>query len=320
MAINQSGSYANPRLDLGIPLFEFQQQNDEFIGLKASPLMPVSRKAATYPAITRESLTRGGADLKRSVRSAYNRDDIQTKDKTYACQEYGHEQGVDDSEREFYTNDFDAASVASMVAYRRVAQAQELRIANALFNTTTWTGAALYVDNSGSPWATAATNVKTQVMTAKEKVRTNTGMDANTLVISKATWVQLMQNNALNSAIQYVQAATVQALNAALAAYLGMDQILIGKAVQNTATEGQSFVKGDIWSNLYAMVAYVPKSNDLREPAVMRTFNWIEDNSADGLYVEEYREEATRSNIYRVRQNVAEVVIDPYFGFLMKIN
>jgi hypothetical protein len=318
MSIQQSGSYANPRLDLGIPLMEFMQSNDEFIGLKVAPLIGVDRKAAVYPAITRESLIRT-SDVKRAARSAYNRDSFETEDKEYSCKEYGSEQAIDDSERAFYKNDFDAAKLATMTAGRRILQAQEQRIADAVMNTTTFTGAALYTDNSGSPWATIGTDIKSQVLTAKEAVRTNCGMEANSLIINKPTLNSLLKNTAIIEAVKYTRLATVKEITDALAAYFDLDQILVGKGVKNSAKEGQTFSKTDIWSSTYAMVALLAKSNDLSEPALMRTFNWEQDGSAAGIVVEEYREEQTRSNVYRARHSVDEEVIDAYFGHLLKI-
>jgi len=318
MSIQQSGSYANPRLDLGIPLMEFMQSNDEFIGLAVSPLIGVDRKAATYPAITRESLIRTG-DVKRASRSAYNRDSFETKDKTYSCNEYGSEQAIDDSERAFYKNDFDAAKLATMTAGRRILQGQEVRIADAVMNTTTFTGAALYTDNSGTPWATIETDIKAQVLAAKEQVRTNCGMEPNSLIIGKPTLNSLLKNKLILDAVKYTRLATVKEIVGALAAYFDLDQILVGKGVKNTGKEGAAFSKADIWSDLYAMVALLAKGSDLIEPALMRTFNWVQDGSAAGLVVEEYREEQTRSNVYRARHTVDEEVIDAYFGHLLKI-
>jgi hypothetical protein len=35
--------------------------------------------------------------------------------------------------------------------------------------------------------------------------------------------------------------------------------------------------------------------------------------------VEQYRDEEARADIFRVRQNTDELIIDPYFGHLMKV-
>jgi hypothetical protein len=45
----------------------------------------------------------------------------------------------------------------------------------------------------------------------------------------------------------------------------------------------------------------------MREPALGRTFLWMPDSPTQ-LTVDQYREEQTRSNIYRVRHNCDEVV------------
>ena len=39
----------------------------------------------------------------------------------------------------------------------------------------------------------------------------------------------------------------------------------------------------------------------------------------EGETVEQYRDDASRSDIFRVRQHVDEIVIDPYFAHLMKV-
>ena len=54
-------------------------------------------------------------------------------------------------------------------------------------------------------------------------------------------------------------------------------------------------------------------------PAIGRTFLWTED-SPTNMVVESYEENQTRSTVVRVRHNVDEKRIDPYFGFLLKVD
>jgi hypothetical protein len=42
-------------------------------------------------------------------------------------------------------------------------------------------------------------------------------------------------------------------------------------------------------------------------------------DSPENAVVEQYRAEEIRSDIFRVRQHVDEMVIDPYFAHLLKI-
>jgi hypothetical protein len=48
--------------------------------------------------------------------------------------------------------------------------------------------------------------------------------------------------------------------------------------------------------------------SNLKEACIGRTFLWTED-TPDNLVTEEYREEQTRSNVYRVRQNTDECFV-----------
>ena len=66
------------------------------------------------------------------------------------------------------------------------------------------------------------------------------------------------------------------------------------------------------------MVAYIPEDQEIVAPAVGRTVLWTGD-SPDNQTVEQYREEALRSDIFRVRHNTDEVIVDPYFGHLLKV-
>jgi len=76
---------------------------------------------------------------------------------------------------------------------------------------------------------------------------------------------------------------------------------------------------GNVWSNLYVMVAVIPNDGgNLKVPSVGRTSRWTA-VCLENTVVEQYRVEAKRSEAYRVRQNVDELVIDASFAHLMKV-
>lgn len=320
MAVNYSGTHATPRMELGVAVMEYVEQQDEFIGTKALPIFRTAKDASVYSAITRESYLRD-ADVRHAPRAAYNRDSIDAKDKTYKCQENALESVVSDSERAMYASDFDAMLVASKATARKVMQAQEKRIADALFNTSTFTGAALFTDNSasGKKWATAANDVIGQVREAAQKVRVNTGVLANTLILSQTALNQIKANTAILDAIKYVAQANDATITAALAGLFGLNKVLVAKGVRNSANEGAAFSGADIWSSSYAMVCVsAPDGQDLSQPSIGRTFLWVAD-SPDNTTVESYRDETVRGEVVRVRQYTDENIADAYFGHLMKI-
>ncbi len=318
MGVEYQGTRAVPRLELGVAALEYIQQQDEFIGTRVLPIFGTKKKASIFPAITRESITRD-ADTKRAPRGNYNRDGFQAKDKQYNCEEFGLEGPLDDSERNLYASDFDAELTTVQIVTRRVLQAQEKRIAAQVFNTAAFTGAALFTDNSANPWDNIATDVVAQVRAAREKVRANSGIDPQSLILSKANIDRLLLNTGIKDAIKYVARLTEAEILNALADILGVKNIIVGKAIYNAAKEGKAFVSADVWSDDYAMVAVIGNSDRLSDPSMGRTFLWTQD-SPENATVEQYRDDAARSDIFRVRQHVDEIIIDPYFAHLMKVD
>lgn len=319
MGVEYQGTRATPRMDLGVAMMEYIEQAGEFIGTNVLPIFRTQKQKSVFPAITRESITRD-ADTKRASRGNYNRDGFAAKDKSYNCQEHGLEGALDDSERTMYASDFDAELVTTKITTRRVMQAQEKRIADAVFDTGVFTGSALYTDVSAAPWDNVATDAIKQVRDAKQMVRANCGIIANALICSTTNIERLKALNVMKEAIKYVARLTDAELRNALADLFGLKYVIEGKAIRNTAKEGKPFVSADIWSDDYAQVALVVENGqDLSQPGIGRTFLWISD-SPENATVEQYRAEEIRSDIFRVRQHVDEIIIDPYFGHLLKVD
>jgi len=318
MGVEYSGTRAVPRMDLGEAVMEYVEQENEFIGTRVLPIFRTQKQKSVFPAITRESITRD-ADTKRATRGNYNRDGFSAKDKSYNCQEHGLEGALDDSERAMYETDFNAALVTTKITTRRVLQAQEKRIADVIFSTNTFNGQALYTDNSASPWDSIATKVIDQIRAAKAKVRKNCGIVPNALILSSTNIERLKANTEIVDLIKYTSRPTDAEIRQAFADLFGIKYIFEGKAIRNTAKEGKSFVSGDIWSDNYALVALVAgDGQDLSQPGLGKTFLWVSD-SPENAVVEQYRAEEIRSDVFRVRQHVDEMIIDPYFGHLLKI-
>lgn len=315
------GTRATPRLELGEAIQEFIDGAGDFIGIQALPIFETAKKAAATAMITRESLTRV-PDTKRAADGGYNRDGIKAKDMSFSCVENGLEGALDDGKKNLYKSDFDAELAVTKGTARKVLAGQEARVAAALFNASVFTGAALYKDNSGAPWDAAASDIIAQVREAKEKVRKNCGIVPNAMILNQENINRAKSNTAIKDAIKYTARVTDAELENALADLFGVKKIFIAKGIYNSAKEGKTFSSADIWSDDYVMLAVVaddPGKNDLLVPSLGRTFLWTED-SPENATVESYRDEGIRSDVFRVRQHTDEKIIDPYFGFLIKVD
>lgn len=318
----QVGTYGTPRADLGAALAEYPLQPQGLIGTQILPVFGTQKQKAAFSVITRESILRA-RQTRRAARSSYSRDGFDTDNVTYECEEHGHEQPLDDSERAMYASDFDAEMTSAAMALNVLMREQEKRIAAQIFDATTnWPSgtAALYTDiTGGDDWDVAAADVIAEVETAKQQIRTNCGMLPNTMVISAKHLKSFKLNTGILGAIQYTQTVTDAVIAGQLPALFGIERILFAGGVYDSADEGASMSLSDIWSDDYCWLGVCARSQMLAEPCVGRTMLWTAD-SPENATVEEYYEQQTRSWIYRARQHVDEKVFDPYFGHLLKID
>lgn len=314
----QKSTHATPRLDLGVAFHEYTPTRMRFIADAVLPILGVGKKAATLSVIQRKNLT--VPNTTRPDGATFNRVSLYATDLAYGCKNDGLEGALPDGQRENYADDFDAEVETVAGIKIKMAIAREQRIKALIFNTTTWTGSDLYTDNSASPWDTTTTGIIAQVAAAKEKVRLNTGVTADSLIIGEAALQNLLKNTGIIGRFPGATLITEAMLRAALAAIFGLEQLLVGTSAYNSADEGQTATMADMWGDDYAMVAALGRDGlPLSEAQLGRTILW-ERYTSEMDYVEQYREQQTKSDIFQVERCIDEKIFDAYFAHLMKID
>jgi hypothetical protein len=104
---------------------------------------------------------------------------------------------------------------------------------------------------------------------------------------------------------------------AKLAEVFDIEKVLVGGMATNTANRGLAAAISSIWSDEYALLAYIDESSDIEAPSLCKTFHWTEDGSVLGGLIESYREEAQRRTIVRVRHETHEKITMPTLGWLL---
>jgi hypothetical protein len=314
----QKSTHATPRADLGIAFHEYSPSRVRLIADLVLPKRGVKKKAATLSVIQRKNLTL--PETKRADGSTFNRVALYAKDMSYSCENHGLEGPLTDGARENYADDFDAEVETVNGVKFKMALARENRVKDLIFDTTTWTGADLYTDNSSYPWDTTTTDIISQVLDAKENVRLNTGVPADSMVIGEAALQNLLKNDDIIARFPGANLITEAMIRANLSAIFGLQQLLVGQAAYNSADEGQDASMSDMWGDDYALVAALGREGmPLSEAQLGRTILWTP-YTADLDIVEEYREQQTKSDIFQIEQCVDEKIFDEYFGHLMKID
>jgi hypothetical protein len=284
------------------------------------PIIEVQKQAGVFGKITLESLLQN-PETRRAPGSNYNRSNFEFDDASYSCVEHGMEEVVDDREAMMYAEYFDAELISTMRAYSAVLRDAEKRVADAVFNTTTWTGGSLTTAITHE-WDDAVNCVPiTDVEAAVQSVYDGSGLWANALIINRKVFRNLRNSEQIIERINSAGAGNPSKASDVTAAMLAqvfdLEHIIVGGTSRNTANEGQTASVGQIWSDEYAMVCKIATGPDFREPCIGRTFHWSEDGSTPGGTIETYRDENVRGSVVRVRHDVDEVVLYPQAGHLL---
>lgn len=302
--------------------FEFNVDMEKagYIGTKVLPVVETALQADNPGKLPLEALL-FQADTKRNSGGDYNRGSWKFETFSYATEENGWEEPIDARDVARYRNLIDVESVAAMRAMNVVARNQEQRIANLVFNTSTWTGASLTtaITNEWDDFVNAVP--LTDVEAAVKKVYEGSGLWANALVVNRQVFRNLRNCDQVIERIQSAgagnptKASDVTAQMLALA--FDLEYVLVAGGSKNGAAEGQTASPSQIWSGEYAMVCKVATSNDMKEPCIGRTFHWSEDGSLIGGAIEEYEDARTRGRVLRVRHDTDEVIMYPQAGHLL---
>jgi hypothetical protein len=317
-----SSSLATLRPDLGQSFEEFDLSMDAqgFIANRVLPVVEVTESAGKFGIIPLEQILKE-SDTKRASSGAYPRDIFTFTDSSYSTSEYGQESPVDDRNAKMYAQYIDAEQAAAARARDRVIRGYEKRVADMIYNGTTWSGGGL-TTGVGNEWddlvnATPIADVEAAV----RKVYDGTGLWPNALVVNRKVFRNLRNCEEILERINSEGAGNASKASDVtadmLAKVFDLKYILVGGSSRNTAKEGQTATPAQIWSDEYAMVCKVAETNDFAEACIGRTFHWGADGSNIAAVMETYRDETVRGNVVRARFDVDELVLYPQLGHLL---
>jgi hypothetical protein len=313
-------SSAIQRPDLGLALEEFDLEASRagFIGAKVAPVIDVALATANFSRVKIEQLLEPSPNTARAPGAGYSRGQSTFTQDNYVTTENGWEEPVDDEEQAIYAYTIDAELISAKRARDIIARNYEVRVKTLVINTTTWTGSSLTTGVS-TPWTTHATATPIDdVLGASKKVYLNFGIVPNSVILTWQDFRDVRECAQIVDRIKYSGRDDPKNITTQMLAEVwDVSQVLVGNAVYNSANSGQSASLAAIWPKGSVMVAKVATSDDLREPALARTFNFTGTGGTPEGVVEEYREEKRRSSIIRVRHRTGEKVINKECGHLL---
>lgn len=314
-----SVAIAQLRRDLAsVVEFDLMRNMAGFIGYRVLPIFNVALQADKFGRIPREQLGKL-ADVTRTSKGGYNRINFTFEDDNYSTKEYGLEAVVDRRNSRIYADVLESELATTQLVMHTVLAQAEKRVADAIFNPTTFSG---QTTNVSIEWSTPATAVPiTNVKAASQLVRDRTGRYANALIINRKVMRNLQECAQIHERIHATGAGDkikpTDITPSMIAQCMDLEEVIVADSSYDTTQEGQSTTFGDIWDDEYAMVACVARTNMVEEACLGRTFHWTGDGSQSSGLVETYYSEEVRGDVVRVRHEVHEKLIYTEAGQLL---
>jgi hypothetical protein len=300
------------RADINQALIEAPQADVGLIGAELLPLQNVDAKAGTYLKVQlagAELLSNNA--LPRDAGASYSRGIRSFSQANYSTDEYGLEELLDDSSVADLNRFFAYESETAKFLLRQLKLSHEARV-----NTLIFAGNTPFTTADQSPAVNytqgniTTIDVARDVATAKLTLA-KSGYQANCVAMNADVFELIRRSTLLQNQFFGVISNTGARLlsEAEIAAALGVEKLLVGRAAINSAGKNKAFSGTFAIGSAKVVVGQVA-GGEFTAGGIGRTLVWSGD-SAGGFVSESYRDEARRSQVLRVRMNTDEVVIDP---------
>lgn len=301
------------RPELSAVVEEAAAADSYFIGSKVFPPFNSTKKTGEYMKITKaESEVMKKNITERAQKAPYGRvDRTYTKD-SFACQDRGLEELLDDAVTAELADFFSTEQVTSKLLLRSIMMDHEIRVAAEVMNASNF-------DNVNGSVAYDIANIATinfplDVTTAKKRLMKR-GELVNTMVLNRDLFDIIRQTTLMSAFLFGPLGGGQQITEDMLGKAFGIPNVLVADAAYDTAKKGQTASLSYIWNDNYIWLGNV-QGGDLSAGGAGRTIVWTGD--ASSLWVTEtYRAETNRSDVIRVRQHTDEKVVSAPAGTLI---
>lgn len=258
----------------------FLQNANDFVASKVFPNISVSKQSDRYYVYNRGDFNRDEMQLRapgtESAGSGYTLDNTPT----YYAPRHSIHKDIPDEVRanaDAVLNPDREATV--FVSHKALIKREKIFAANH-FTTGKWATDVTGVASAPSAsqfiqWSDANADPIIDIRKAKRVVRESTGFEPNKLVLGRPVFDALLDHPDIIDRIKYgqTQGGPAMASNAILAALLGVEEILVMNAIENTSAEGQTAAHSFIGGKK-ALLCHSATSPGLMTPSAGYTFSW----------------------------------------------
>lgn len=280
-------------VDSALSQLSISYKNPAFIADQIFPVVSVPKQSDKYYTFNKGDLFRVEAGV-RAPSTVANRGGYRLSSSAFFCDEYAFgkaqpdevEQNADDA-LQIDQADTEYVTHQVMLKWERVMSAL-------VFAGSTWgkdyTGVASgETGDQFRQWNDLSNSDPiTDIAEGHNYVLSQTGMEPNTLVLGKDVVTQLVHHPDITGRMSTTQTQLVT--EQILAQLFGVEKVLIGKSIYNSAAETATASMAYNWGKA-VWLGYVPTTPSPRTPSAGYTFQW------GNPVVRRYREEAQKQDV-----------------------
>jgi hypothetical protein len=290
-------------------LVAYMQAESRFVADRAFPGVSTDEDSGTYYIFSQKYWTSDEAAV-RAYGQEYPRAGFGTSTDTFSTVQYALSKPIADEEEA--NNQMPMTLEAAAIRYLGMkAMLRKERMFAADFMATSVWGTD---KTDATKWSDyAASDPVGDMRTAKRTISQTIGMEPNVAVMGEIVEDRLMNHPDIIDRIKYTERADAAALTAALAAVFGLSELLVGKAIYNSANEGQSASHAAIIDD-DCLVMYRTPTPMLLEPSAGYTFNWAPGGGL-GSILPIVREDAKDSNLVKMKLQIDQKAVSSDSGY-----
>jgi len=278
------------------------QAADNFIANKVFPIVPVDKQSDLYFKYTKEDWFRDDARVRADGAEAVTSGYGLTTDSYYA-DVYAVKKAIGDQIMANFDSPLDPLRDAAKFTAQLILNRMETQFVTDYVTTSVW--GTDYTGVAGAPdayefkqWSdTANSDPISDIEAAKTTILSTTGFEANKLVLGYEVYSVLRNHPDIIDRVKYTGRDVPDTQY--LAQLFGLEEVLVAKAVKNTAVEGQTGAFSFAFGKSALLVHSAPNPG-LLMPSAGYCFQWRGVSEGLGLTV------GTKQ--YRLEQNAATYV------------
>jgi hypothetical protein len=256
-------------IDAALSNVSVAYKNGGYIADKIFPLVPVDKQSDYYFVWTKDFWFRDHVKL-RAPGSSYAEGGLQLSNAQYVCINKGLSFPLPLETLQNQDAAVDLETAGAEWLADQFALDREIALATAIFDASAWTS---YTTLTGTnEWNDYANSDPIKdIETGKEAIKALTGVYPNTLVMGAQVWDKMKFHPDFLDVYKYSSTAILSPDQ--VGKVFGIDNMIIGQAIKNTAGEGVAFAGSYIWDK-NALLMYTPSSPGLRTSASGYCFVW----------------------------------------------